>query len=88
MLVMKTLPHDVAFLVFVHYGSRLSFLWNPASMARSSGHKHDLCGRKEHLPTSSCLMLLAGLQDVGHEDVAAGRGDFSFRSFDQGPSAF
>ena len=32
-------------------------------------------------------MLLAGLQDVGHEDVATGRGGFSLRSLKQGPSA-
>ncbi len=28
-------------------------------------------------------MLLAGLQDVGHEDVATGRGAFSLRSLNE-----
>ena len=68
--------------------SRLSFLSNPASTARSSGHKHDLCGRKERLPPSPCLMLLAGLQEVGHEDVATGRGVFSLCSLKQSLQLF
>ncbi len=53
---------------------------NPASEPRSSGHKHSLYGRIERLLPRSCLMLLAGLQDVGHEDVATGCGDLSLRS--------
>ncbi len=80
---MKTLPQDVANLVFVHQKSRFSFLVNPASTARSSGHKHALCRREERLLPSLCLMLLAGLQDVGHEDVATGCGDFSLRSLNE-----
>ena len=47
----------------------------------SPGHKHSLFGRKKHLPSSLCLMLLTGQQDVGHEDVATGRGAISLRSF-------
>ena len=57
MLVTKTLSHDVTFLVFVLKFSRLSFLVNPASGPRSSGHKHSLCGGRTS-PPSLCLMLL------------------------------
>ncbi|QFK72996.1 hypothetical protein F7984_18060 [Pradoshia sp. D12] len=62
---------------------RIQGLFNLASTARSSGHKHDLCRREVHLLPRSCLILLAGLQDVGHEDVATGRGDFSLRSLNE-----
>ena len=59
MLVTKTLPHDVAILVFVPYFSRLSFLFNLASGPRSSSHKQILYGRVKHLPSSIRLMLFA-----------------------------
>ena len=34
------------------------------------------------------LMLVAGLHDVGHEDVTAGRGAFSLRSFNKALQLF
>ena len=37
-------------------------------------------GEKRHSPCAPPLMLVAGLQEVGHEDVATGRGGFSLRS--------
>ena len=40
-------------------------------------------GGKSALPPSPCLMLLAGLQEVGHEDVATGGGALSLRSLEE-----
>ena len=47
---------------------------------------HLCLGHGRTSPSSLCLILLAGQQEVGHEDVATGRGAFSLRSL--GPSAF
>ncbi len=57
MSITKTLPHDVALLVFVPYSSLLSFLYNPASTPSPSSHKQILYGRENHLPPSIRLML-------------------------------
>ena len=45
-------------------------------------------GEEKRSPCAPPLMLFAGLQDVGHEDVAARRGGFSLRSFSRAISAF
>ena len=57
MLVTKTLPQDVAHLVFVPWNKALQLFDNPASTPRPSSHKDSHCGRKEPLPTWLSLML-------------------------------